>query len=351
MASNSVLILKELEKGFNTGKPLAGIVRLETESGLTELSLSLVNLSPLVGGELFLYIFGKKGELYTFALSERGGGLRLTLDELNGVNNGFASALVLVKKDIPLTLAFGKTDGFELSLNSAKKLIAEKCLLDRKNARRKAELLQQSEGVDAETPTQQPIKEQTQLNELYNDEAVATVNYFELEEELKDKLEQIKSKENEELSNADGNATDTCQKEKETSKSRADFLSDEEDLFASQSQEGEQPKPFYITAQRELDTLFEKFPAYDNLKCYFPDSRWVKISYSNDKFYVVGLIKENKKEKYICYGVPEKYSDQPPKQLKGYCTFIPLSIFDMQGEGFWMMFQDAISGECILPKN
>ena len=62
----------------------------------------------------------------------------------------------------------------------------------------------------------------------------------------------------------------------------------------------------------------------------------------------MGVIKEDNLPKYICYGVPGAYSETPPKELDGYCTFIPLSVFDIMGDGFWMMFQDAITGECIL---
>ncbi len=339
MAINSVLILKELEGGFNTGKALSGISRLENDSGVTELNLSLINLTPVINGELYLYIFGKSGEVYTFLLPPRPTSWKKSLEELGGVNDGYASALVFIKDDIPLTLAFGKTDGFNLCLSDAKKLVAEKCLLERRAIKRKP----------APTLT---VKEQQSIKErLYNDEAVATENYFELEEQIKEKLDKISQ--NEELSNANGNPTDSCQKEKEESKTGTDFLSDEKDLFASQGKGGKESQntPFYITAQRELETIFDNFPAYDNLKCYFPDSKWVQIPYDNNRFYVVGLIKEDKKEKYICYGVPEKYSLEPPKDLKGYCTFIPLSIFDMQGDGFWMMFQDAVTGECVTKPN
>jgi hypothetical protein len=62
---------------------------------------------------------------------------------------------------------------------------------------------------------------------------------------------------------------------------------------------------------------------------------------------VVGLVLESGKEKYICYGVPCTYSKNPPKELKGFCSFIPLSIFDLTGKGYWMMFQDAITGEHV----
>ena len=92
------------------------------------------------------------------------------------------------------------------------------------------------------------------------------------------------------------------------------------------------------------------FPEEPALSKIIPESRWAKINYSSDKFYVVGVINENEKEKYICYGVPAKYSAKPPKELKGFCSFVPLSYFDMKGDGYWMMFQSAITGECVKPK-
>ncbi len=369
MANNqSVLILKQLESGFSTNKPLSGIVRIDSEFGVTELSLSLINLAP-TSENLALYIFGQTPALYTFNLPQRPTGYRKVLDQLAGVGNGFAAALVSVKSDIPLTVAFGKTENFDITLSQAKRLIADKCLAELKIKKKNEQV--EPEQVDsfgfraktspytqtfphapstpqAEPEQVQPTTVDEQVIKQYNDEAVATVNYFELDQELNDKLNQIKNKENEELSNANGDATDFRQEEKEKIRDRTDFLSNEEDLFAGEVKKD--TRPFYITAEQELKTLFEKFPRYDNLKCYFPDSTWVKINYDNDRFYIVGLIKEDKKEKYICYGVPSPYSPEPPKELKGYCTFIPLSIFDMQGEGFWMMFQDAVTGECITLK-
>ncbi len=349
--AKTVLILKQLEQGYSpSGKTLSGIVRLETDSGITELSLSLVNLCALDGGEFFLYIFGSPKSVYTFSLSNRPTNFHKTLDALDGVCNGFACALVAVKHDIPITVAFGKTDGVLLSLADAKKLVAEKCLNDKKNSKRKVEIAEPTSPPPIHTQPQTTPQELLDDNSAtpYDDEAVATVNYFELEEQIQDKLDKISERENDNLSNADGKTSSQSQKEKEENANGTDFLQDEADLFAGQ--DFVEQSPFYLSAKRELNLLFEKFPSYDNLLGYFPDSKWAKINYDQTHFYIVGVIRENKKEKYICYGVPAVYTPEPPKELKGYCSFIPLSIFDMQGEGFWMMFQDAITGESITPK-
>ena len=100
----------------------------------------------------------------------------------------------------------------------------------------------------------------------------------------------------------------------------------------------------------ELEQMLNKFPREDALLSVFPDSSWVRINYSDDKYYVVGVVKEMGREKYICYGVPSEYSENPPEELKGFCSFIPLSVFSVKGDGYFMMFQDAVTGECIKMK-
>ena len=69
--------------------------------------------------------------------------------------------------------------------------------------------------------------------------------------------------------------------------------------------------------------------------------------FSRNKYYTVGVICDEKKPKYICYGVPAESRGEPPDALKGYCSFLPLSVFDLSGKGYWMMFQDAETGECV----
>ena len=103
------------------------------------------------------------------------------------------------------------------------------------------------------------------------------------------------------------------------------------------------------SAQFVLSGVSSSLAVGDVLK--MTDFSTVFYSVAENKFYVVGLVKENGVEKYICYGVPAKYSPEPPKELKGYASFIPLSVFDLQGDGYWMMFQDAQDGKCVKSIN
>ena len=108
--------------------------------------------------------------------------------------------------------------------------------------------------------------------------------------------------------------------------------------------------PFYLTVEKEMQDVLTRFPQETTLMNIIPNSNFVKVNYAENKYYAVGLIYENKKERYICYGVPDKYSKNPPKELKGYCQFIPLSMFTPFGDGYWMMFQDATFGTCVKMK-
>ena len=79
-----------------------------------------------------------------------------------------------------------------------------------------------------------------------------------------------------------------------------------------------------------------------------PESVWSRVDFGKNKYYVVGLISEGRKPKYICYGVPAEKRGEPPQALKGWCSFLPASLFDLDGRGYWIMYQDAETGKCVL---
>jgi len=325
MKTHNVIILKQLEEGYSiSNKPVNAIVRVENESDYSRILASFINLSALVGGEYYLYIFGKNNAVYTFPLPQKPTNFTKTQTEMVGVENGFGACLVALRADIPVSVAFGKTENFDLALKTAKKLVADNCLSRRKQSPKEIEL---------------PVE--------YNDEAVATVNYYELDEQISDKNKLVIEQVNDKLSDENGNPSSPSKEEEKEEQSYAHFFENETNDFFNTEQED---TPFYLTQKAELNAIFNKFPEFNDLKCFFPDSRWAKIYYDKERYYVVGVVKEDGVEKYICYGVPGEYSPTPPKELKGYCQFIPLSVFNLHGDGFWMMFQDAITGNCIFPK-
>jgi hypothetical protein len=111
-------------------------------------------------------------------------------------------------------------------------------------------------------------------------------------------------------------------------------------------QDEEEMQNFFIKIENKITDLFKNYPVEENLCQIVEFSKWVKISGEDGKHYVVGIINKNDSPAYICYGLPGDYFT-PPENLKGYSSFIPLSIFDLKGKGYWVMYQNAITGKVI----
>lgn len=104
---------------------------------------------------------------------------------------------------------------------------------------------------------------------------------------------------------------------------------------------------FYDTVKAQVERLFARNEHHGTLERLLPESKWVRIDYDNKgKHYLVGLIGEP--VRYLCYGVPSKYSPRPPVQLAGYCQWLAIDQTNPSGEGFWIMYQDAVTGRSVL---
>ncbi|MCI8435371.1 MAG: hypothetical protein HFK10_05370 [Clostridia bacterium] len=110
------------------------------------------------------------------------------------------------------------------------------------------------------------------------------------------------------------------------------------------------PKPlsFYEMIKEKLDALFKTGVQCVELESIMPDTRWVKIDYDDRRYYAVGLI--GARPDYVCYGVPARYTPTAPEELAGYCNWVPIKPQEPEGEGYWLLFQDADTGESIAPE-
>jgi len=364
--TKKVLVLKEIEKGYALpGKKPSGIIRIEIENGTAEFHSSLINVA-FKKGEYVAFILDGKRRLYSFGLGKRPSSFSRTFTAVPDVKNGFCAGVCYIENGIPLLVLYSATDDFSCDIADFKKKITDKYIEIRKEEDVEPfpaypvtppavplppmppPNFYPKPGEEPDTePKVTPPDDFKADEKIYDDEAVATENYF-LNDEIKEQNEfiarvtgdvrtenempfggkQDKAKEGESLDNGFPNAPDDDNGEKYS-----------------------EDRPYIETVRSELNDIFERFPIEERLLSNLPSSKWAKINYSETKYYVVGIISENGKEKYICYGVPAKYSLTPPKELKGYCAFIPLSIFDLKGDGYWMMFQDAVTGECIKKKS
>lgn len=105
---------------------------------------------------------------------------------------------------------------------------------------------------------------------------------------------------------------------------------------------------FFDGIKEQITTLFDKFPEEEILKEIIPESKWAKIDMEDKgEYYVVGLMYENDAIKYVCYGIPGVYGDEPPKELKGFAQWLPIDCTKSQGFGYWITYQDAETGENV----
>ncbi len=325
-----VLVLKSVENHLDNKQKLNGLIRVEIENGVAEIHISLINLPQNILSDYHLLFIDSKKNEFEFNLGVRPTSSAHLFPNEPLLDKGFCVGIYLIKDSLPLLLGFASDCNF-FCLQDFKKLIAEKCLSRHKKS------------IKQETEQNVFPFVQSEIIDAYNDEAVATENYFEIDDEINKKLLSLKDKENESLQFKNELFTCDCQEKEQKDLSQTLCDEDEKDFDKCQ-------KPcskHFDTVKAELDEIFFKFPEEQSLKNHFKDSRWARIYYSADKYYVVGVICEGGEEKYICYGVPANYSKNPPKELAGFCSFIPLSIFNMFGAGYWIMFQDADSGKCV----
>ena len=366
-----VIVLKQIENGFSAGgRAAAGIVRIESEDGVCSLFLSPVNFVAKGSGEYVLFVTDGKREIYRFPLGVRPRSLTATFDLPPDLSKGFAAGICFLSADIPVLVAYQRTENFPRTVQDFKKAVAEYCIERRRNRRAEETPpvynMREKSGTDTEADKGvngaadkggdcgESEKSESAVcgdkTTVYDDEAVATENFYELDQSITEKVNLLEAAEgmgDENIRNK--NIGGDCGEQKAAEKDGNAPYTFADETDSVRREEYSRQNPFYLTVKEELDSLFDKFPAEDGLSAIFPDGKFARINYSAEKYYVVGLIRERGEEKYVCYGVPSVYSETPPKELDGYCSFIPLSVFDMKGDGFWMMFQDAVTGECIKP--
>lgn len=105
---------------------------------------------------------------------------------------------------------------------------------------------------------------------------------------------------------------------------------------------------FYSEKRAEIEELFCKYPPIGSLSDYIPESKWVKIEYKKDGFYIIGVISRAGVPTYIVYGVPG-VRERRPRGFERYSVFLPESLFATNGRGYWCSFQDTETGKTENP--
>ena len=104
---------------------------------------------------------------------------------------------------------------------------------------------------------------------------------------------------------------------------------------------------FYLAVKPQLDEMFICFPAETELENAVPNSKWVRVE-NSDGFYVVGIIYDLDVPTYISYGVPYEKRGAPPEEIKDVCDWLPLSLDDVDGKGYYLIYQSAATGKTVV---
>ena len=127
-------------------------------------------------------------------------------------------------------------------------------------------------------------------------------------------------------------------------------FSDENESFEPQKEEIE-TENFYVGIKGEIDNFFAENGSEEVLTSIIPNSKWAKMEYeTTGEFYAVGLIFEDEQVRYIAYAVPGVFGEAPPKELLGFPVFLPLDENKPEGFGYYISYQDALTGEEVKAK-
>lgn len=130
--------------------------------------------------------------------------------------------------------------------------------------------------------------------------------------------------------------------EKEESKQPPQEKKEEEEQGKSEGREGK--TQFLGAISASLEELFSLYPAEERLAGVVPFSKWVRVPLESG-YYVVGVISDQEgAARYLAYGVPDKDNASPPDAYPACRGWLPL---EEDGAGYWMMYQDAITGEIV----
>ncbi len=300
-----IAVIKQVKSGFSAdGGAVSGLVKCETYAGFLKVEVSLINFAPLTEGR---YVLGVTDGLKTVVfegLSYEGEG------DLN-LSSGFAF-LVCFCHNTVAPIASAACGQMACALPDLKEEMT-----------RRENIRPPKGGV------------------AYDDEAITEVNYYESSYEGGAAVREAQTQEEERgAGGEDEKDTRPFQSEKKSRVREAAAVAGEP------ISGGLAGGDFYTRMEGDIKRIFATYPSEPALESAMEGSRFARISYGDNKFYVFGVLKVEGKPRYICYGVPATNSENPPPSLKDCASFVPT-----ENGGYWMTYQDAATGVSILIKN
>ena len=348
-------ILRQIRQGFSEdGKALSGLIKAEQYGKNLAVEVSVINFAPLSSGEYYCLLSDGNGKTEMLAL--RGKSLFNLLSDLD-ISCGFCGIVCYVKTEVtPISYGINgnKTYDWRAILNSALPPVFPTVKCDRADSeiasapppepapdpKPEPPLTPQPEPapVEEEIPPPEDLPPPRELDEKYNDETVATKNYYEDENDERILPEKT-----------DQNAYAESATPRERTQTRVDSA---ENVDAPRVRRAlaTDPDGYYLAVKEEIDRLFKTYPRDKTLSGAFSCGEWVRVKGTiRQPEYLVGILRMDGKVRYICYALRAEQKDNPPDEIKNVCAFVPTDFYD-ENKGYFVIFQSASSGECIRPE-
>ena len=337
-------ILRQVKQGFSgDGKALSGLIKVEQYGKNLAVEVSVINFAPLVSGEYYCLLSDGRGKTETLAL--RGKSLFNILSDLD-VSRGFCAVVCYVKNEI-VPVAYGVNGNGSYDWRSILNAALPPVFPQNSRENRVDNHVDKHVDNRIENPmdkaNESAMAEATEAvkNSVagdYDDEVVATENYYREAEHGQGVLQEVS-----------GDAHDESGVEKQDEKAGLDSAKndDAENVLHPFKQGGD---GYYRHVKSEIDELFSSYPPDDTLSDAFACSKWVRVQQENGKEYLVGVLYEGGEAQYICYALPAEDKNSPPAEIAEVCSFVPCTVFE-GSEGYFVIFQSAATGECVKPES
>ena len=354
-------ILRQVRQGFSgDGKALSGLVKIEQYGKNLAVEVSIINFAPLVTGEYYCLLSDGKGK--TEMLSLRGKSLFNLLSDLD-ISAGFCAVVCYVKTEItPIAYGINGNGSYDWRaiLNSTLPPVFPRTIKEQALSQTVQNTVKNEDIIINNTKNTPPMsvsndfapifspktnEQATPLDPsptttLYDDERVVTEDYFQKEQEY----------EQDEFNEIIENAHTQSATEKQDAKERTD-AQENGNADSILRPIALDPDGYYLHVKAEIDELFSAYPRDKTLNGAFSCSEWVRVKGTEkEPQYLVGVLYDDGKAKYICYALAAEDKNSPPEEIKNVCSFVPVSALK-QNEGFFVIFQSAATGECIKPRS
>lgn len=303
-----IAVIKQVKGGFSAdGGAVSGLVKCETYAGFIKVEVSLINFAPLTEGRYVLGITDGLNTVTFEGLSYEGEG------DFN-LSSGFAFLVCFCHNTVApvASAACGQMA----------------CALpDLKQEMTKLENIRPPKGGAA-----------------YDDEAIAEVNYY--EDTVEGSAAVCAAETQKEERFAGGEDEKNSGAVESPQKSGVDEAA-ADNIIKEPLTGGLAGGDFYSRMEMDIRRIFSNYPSEPALERAMEGSRFAKINYGENRFYVFGVLKVEGKPRYICYGVPAADGKNPPPSLKDCASFVPTG----DGAGYWMTYQDAATGVSVIINN